>query len=154
MRARLPWILLGVSVVLNLAFIAGAAWIRFHPPPAPEFAERAERAGRALDLEPAQRAAFREFLQGQRASNQALREKNRPLLHEIRREFTKPTPDDATIDRLLAEVDANRRAVREQNGRAMREFLKTLSPEQRERFLVLLEPANRREGRGPPRHRD
>jgi Spy/CpxP family protein refolding chaperone len=148
MRTRLPWILLAVSLVLNLAFVAGAAWMHFHRPPPPDWGQRAERAGRDMKLEPPQKEAFDRFVRTQRENAETMREKNRPMLREVRREFVKPTPDDAAIDRLLAEVDANRRAVREQNSKALRDFMKTLSPEQRERFLALIEPPG---GRRPPR---
>ena len=152
-RARLPWILLAVSVVLNLAFVGGFAWMHFHhrPPPA-DWGQRAERAGRELKLEPAQKEAFERFLRTQRDNTRAVREKNDPTLREVRREFAKPSPDEAKIDGLMAELDANRRAAREQNSRAMRDFMKTLDPEQRERFLTLIEPAGRggRGGTRPP----
>ena len=151
MRARLPWILLAVSLVLNVAFIAGAAWMHLHRPPPPgDFGHRAERAGRELQLNDAQKAGFEKFLRTQRDNAEAVRDKNRPMLRDVRREFAKPSPDDAAIDRLLAEIDENRRAVREQNSRAMRDFLKTLSPEQREHFLSMMEPPG---GRRPPRDR-
>ena len=75
-RARLPWLLLAVSLVLNIAFLGGFAWMHLHRPHGPgDFAQRAERAGRELRLDDAQKAAFDRFLAVQRDNNEAVRDK-------------------------------------------------------------------------------
>jgi Spy/CpxP family protein refolding chaperone len=144
MKARLPWVLFAVSLALNIAFMGGWAWGRMHPPRGGVF----QHAARGLSLDDRQRDAFQNFLKTQRANGQLLREKNRPLLDSVRGEWAKQNPDEAAVEQLLDTTDANRRAFRQQTIRAMNDFLRTLTPEQREQFLRGIQE---REHHGPRR---
>lgn len=146
MRMRLPWILFAVSLALNLAFVGGWAWGRMHPPPGP--GGMFQHAARGLSLDDRQREEFQNFLKTQRANSELLREKNRPLLDGVRGEWAKQNPDEAAVEQLLAATDSNRRAFRQQTMRAMNDFLRTLTPEQREQFLRAMQEHENR-GRGP-----
>ena len=62
-RPYLLWLLLTLSLALNLFFIAGALWIRFHGPPPMNVEERLDRIGAQLGLDPQQKAAFEQYSQ-------------------------------------------------------------------------------------------
>jgi Spy/CpxP family protein refolding chaperone len=157
MRPRLPWILLAVSVALNVLLIGFGVGFLWHRPPeggplAMDRQQRVEAVTRELGLQPQQREAFRQFVQHTQQAQRALREKNQPILEATRRELIKPTPDEAALDRLFGEVTANRRAFQDETSHAMRQFLTTLTPEQRDGFLRLWrDRVERGGGPGGPR---
>jgi uncharacterized membrane protein len=144
MRARLPWILLAVSVVLNIFFLAGAVWVRVHhPPPWGDPEKRIAAVAKDLSLNETQQAAFERFVRTARMGMRQLREKTQPLLEESWRELAKDQPDEAVLDRAFTAATENRRAYQVEISRSMRQFLATLSPEQREKFLALLRERQR-----------
>ena len=72
-RPYLLWLVLTLSLALNLCFVGGALWIRFHGPPIPINAEeRLERIGAQLGLDPQQREAFEQYLQAVRTRVQMM----------------------------------------------------------------------------------
>ena len=145
---RLPWILLILSVALNLCFIGGALWARheaWHARLTP--AERFETVAGELSLTPDERTAFDHFIRTLRMRMRHMRESNEPLIAEIWSELAKPTPDDAAIDRNIDEAAANRHAFQVETSHALRAFLAALSPEHRSRFIEL---AKNRQSRDVP----
>src|SRR5258708_39475689 len=82
-RSRLPWILLALSLALNLCFIAGVFWVRMEAsraqlsPPA-----RMELVAKQLSLDDNQRAAFERFVGTLRLKSRHLRETNEPLIDD------------------------------------------------------------------------
>ena len=138
-RLRLPWVLLALSLALNLFFIGGAMWARMHGPPSlMNPAHRAEAAARELQLNDAQRAAFEQFVRTIRMRARQLRELNRPIVEQAWRELAKPKPDEAMLTRLFDEATANRRSTQGEVTAALRHFLQTLAPEQRERYIEMM----------------
>jgi uncharacterized membrane protein len=138
-RVRLPWILLALSLALNIFFIGGAVWIKVtHHPPGMTLPQRVERISRELSLEPAQRTALEQFLRTVRQRGTRLRDANLPLIEEAWREMANPNPDTAVVDKAFAEVAENRRSFQQASLEALRGFLATLTPEQRTRFIELV----------------
>jgi uncharacterized membrane protein len=147
-RPRLLWVLLALSVALNLFFIGGVFWLRTEAsrmPLAP--AERFEMVARQLSLDASQRAAFDKFIGVMRMRTRHLRESNQPLIEETWNELAKPKPDDALIDRNLDEAANSRHAYQLDTSRALRGFLAVLSDQQRQAFVEL---AKNRQNRDVP----
>lgn len=153
MRARLPWILLAVSVALNIFFLGGAFWVRMHHGPHGEPGGDPERRisaiSKELSLNETQRGALERFVRSARQGGRQLREKNEPVIQQSWRELAKDNPDDAVIERGFAEATANRQAYQMEVSRSMRQFLATLSPDQREKFLATLQERQRSRGMRP-----
>jgi uncharacterized membrane protein len=143
---RLPWILLALSLALNLFFVGGAFWVRSEAaraqlPPA----ERFELVARQLSLDANQRAAFDRFIGALRMRSRHMRENNQPLLEQAWGELAKPKPDDSLVDHILDETASNRRAYQLDTSHALRNFLATLSDEQRATFVALAKNAKNRD---------
>lgn len=137
MKARLPWILLALSLALNIFFIGGAFWVR-NTFPGPGIAgreQRIEAIAHEAGLQPAQKEALEAFVKSVRQRGRQLREANQPLIDAAWREMAKPEPDAAAIDAAFERTSANRRAFQRESLQALRSFLVTLTPEQRVRFL-------------------
>jgi Spy/CpxP family protein refolding chaperone len=137
-RQPLLWVALTLSLVLNLCFIAGAAWIQIHGPSLPmTLEERIQRIGAELALDPQQQQAFDRYTEDVRVHLQSMREAVDPLLSAARTELAKPNADEATVLRLFYEAAQTRRGFqRELIGRTLA-FLAVLSPEQRAKFVEL-----------------
>jgi len=138
-------ILLALSVTLNVFFVAGLLWSMFAAEPIGPPAMRFVAIGHRLDLSPQQRAALDAF--GATAHRHAgdLRTANGPLMRQIWDEMAKPDPDQPAIDKLAEQMNQNRLAYQKQMSASLAAFLKTLSPEQRARFVDLA--AQRPDGR-------
>lgn len=143
-RSRLPWILLALSLALNLCFIAGVFWVRMEAsraqlsPP-----ERMELVAKQLSLDDNQRAAFDRFVRTMRLKSRHLRETNMPLVDDAWQEFAKQQPDEAAIDKFFEQAANNRRSFQIETGRALREFLIVLSEDQRTKFIALVKTRDR-----------
>jgi uncharacterized membrane protein len=146
--ARLPWILLALSLALNLFFVGGVVWVRSqgHGPMGP--ADRVERVVKELGLDTNQRAAFERFARTIRTKARDLRETNQPLVDEAWQDFAKAQPDEAAVDKLFESAANNRRNFQIDAGRALRAFLGTLNEEQRIAFIGMVK--NRDNRRTPP----
>jgi len=145
---RLPWILLALSLALNLFFIGGFFWVRGEAARAQmRPAERFELIAHELNLDAKQRGAFEHFVGLMRMRARHLRESNQPLIEEAWGELAKPKPDDAVIDHDLEAAAANRHAFQVETSHALRSFLAGLSDELRTRFV---EFAKNRQNRDVP----
>jgi uncharacterized membrane protein len=139
MKARLPWILLALSLALNVFFVGGAVWMKAHAGRGwMNPAERIEAAAKEFDLDTAQREALQHFLRTVRMRTRHLREQNQPLIDAAWSELAKPQPDDAALARVFDEGTANRRAYQLETSRALHEFLLGLSNEQRAKVLAYM----------------
>jgi Spy/CpxP family protein refolding chaperone len=137
-RRQWLWVLLAVSLALNLCFVAGAVWIRFNEPfasPTPE--ERLRQMAQELGLDPAQRQAFARYAQTMREELAQLREKVRPLIGEAWSEVAKSQSDEGRVMQLLDQAAAQRRGFQQKLTTMTHSFLAELTPEQRAKFIVL-----------------
>jgi uncharacterized membrane protein len=140
---RLPWILLALSVALNIFFIGGAVWMHVtHGPLGP--AERVEAVAKGLSLDATQRAAFDRFIRTVRMRARQLRDANEPLVEEAWQDFAKAQPDEAAVDKLFEQAADNRRSFQIDTGRALRSFLATLREDQRANFIAMIRSRDNR----------
>ena len=137
-RHPLLWVALTLSLVLNLCFVAGALWIHIQGPSPPATpAERLQRIGAELALDPQQRQAFERYSENLRTHMQQMRETVEPMMSAAWAELAKPNADQATAARLFDEAGQARRSLQRELLTPTLTFLATLSPEQRARFVEL-----------------
>jgi uncharacterized membrane protein len=147
-QGRLVWIVLALSLTLNVFFIGGLLWVRIFLHPFPPPMQRIERLGRSLSLNDTQRDAFDQFLRVIELHGRFTRETNDAVLDQIWGELSKPTPNDATVLQLTNEIYSNRTAFQKEASGSLMAFIKTLNPAQRNKMERLV--------RGPqqnPTHR-
>ena len=137
-RHPLFWVALTLSLALNLCFVGGALWIRIQGPAPPVSpAERLQRIGSELDLDPAQKQAIQRYTENLRTHMQQMREKVEPMMSAAWAELAKPDADQATAARLFDEAGQARRGLQRELLAPTLAFLSTLSPEQRAKFVEL-----------------
>ena len=137
-RQHLVWAALLLSLALNLCFVGGALWIRFHEPPLPMSPEqRLQQIGPQLALDPQQKLAFDRYAQTVRLRMQQMREAIEPLLGSAWSELAKPDADETKVMQLFEQAGEQRRSLRRELGIATFSFLATLSPDQRAKFVEL-----------------
>ena len=131
--------LVALSVALNLFFIIGALWIRMHGPPVPmSAAERLQRIGTELSLDPQQQGAFNKYSETVRTRMQLMHKTVDPLMGKAWEEIAKPEADEANVVRLFDEAGQTRRSFMRELAPNTLSFLATLSPEQRAKFVELI----------------
>lgn len=133
-RGRLLWIVLALSLALNLFFIAGLGWMRFNAPPPPFV--RMEHFSDSLNLSAGQRHAYEQFLHTIRTRGRFVRRSNRPLIRALWAELAKPQPDRTAVSKLAAQIYANHETFLHDVSAALDAFIKTLSPDQRAEFAA------------------
>ena len=139
-RPHLVWLVLTLSLALNLCFIGGALWIRFHGPPFRINAEeRLERIGAQLGLDPQQRAAFEQYSQAVRSRMQKMHKAVEPLIANAWSEVAKPDADEAKVVQLFDEAGQTRRSYMRELAPVTLSFLAKLTPEQRAKFVELIQ---------------
>ena len=137
-RRHLFWVILVLSLALNLCFIAGALWIRVQGPPLPMSPEqRLQQIEPQLALNPQQKAAFDEYARTVRSRVQSMHEAIEPQVANAWSELAKPDADEAKVMQLFDQAGDQRRAFRRELGTATFTFLTKLSPEQRAKFVEL-----------------
>ena len=137
-RRHLFWVILVLSLALNLCFIAGALWIRVQGPPLPMSPEqRLQQIEPQLALNPQQKAAFDEYARTVRSRVQSMHEAIEPQVANAWSELAKPDADEAKVMLLFDQAGDQRRAFRRELGTATFTFLAKLTPEQRAKFVEL-----------------
>lgn len=137
-RHPLIWVALTLSLALNLCFVAGALWIHIQGPAPPVSpAERLQRIGSELVLDPTQKQALQRYTENLRTHMQQMREKVEPMMSAAWAELAKPDADQATAARLFDEAGQARRSLQRELLAPTLTFLATLSPEQRAKFVEL-----------------
>ena len=137
-RRHLFWVILVLSLALNLCFIAGALWIRVQGPPLPMSPEqRLQQIEPQLALNPQQKAAFDEYARTVRSRVQSMHEAIEPQVANAWSELAKPDADEAKVMLLFDQAGDQRRAFRRELGMATFTFLAKLTPEQRTKFVEL-----------------
>jgi Spy/CpxP family protein refolding chaperone len=131
-------ILLVVSAVLNLCFIGGAAWTRWHAPARWASAEQRYRQMAAeLDLTPQQRTAFDSYFAAMRARTETMHHDVAPMMESAWEEIAKPEADAAKVMRLFDEAAEKRREFQREASAQTLDFLATLTPAQRSKFVAI-----------------
>ena len=144
-RRYLLTTLMAISVALNLFFVAGALWMRMHPPPdlaPPE--QRYRRIAAQLNLDPQQKAAFDRYVGAMRQRAEQMHQEVEPLIGNAWDELAKPAADSGQVMQLFDQASDKRRAFQRDLTTQTIAFLSTLSPAQRQKFVAIA-----RERRGP-----
>ena len=138
LRQHLLWVVLALSLVINLFFVAGALWIRIQGPPlATNPEERLLRIGAQLTLDPQQKQAFEQYSQTVRVHMQQMRDAVEPLIGSAWLEIAKPDADETKVVQLFEEAGQTRRRYMRELAPKTLSFLATLSSEQRAKFVEL-----------------
>ncbi len=138
MRAKLPWVLLAISLALNLGFAAAVFQSRSE-------AERLTASPGArlqvvteeLDLNEQQAADLLALRDKLRAGWQPLSKARRDRRLAILTELAEPEIDQARLAELMREGGEQQRAAFARMAGDLHGYLQSLSPEQRQRFLEL-----------------
>jgi uncharacterized membrane protein len=158
MRRALPWVLLAISVALNVFFVGGHLYFKrmAHAHGMPEQADGLPSGVERLDLTPAQRTALAKLRVDTRERVRQSRPMDRDVGLALLDELMKPSRDGATIDSLMRQLNDRRLAYVRPTLDDFAGFLADLKPEQRARVrelaerrgpMFLIMPERRR---GPP----
>ena len=137
-RRNLAWILLGLSVVLNVFFVGGFVYAK-------HFGEHAEWERRVdanlpsdLNLDPGQQRTLRQSLREMRQRNFARLREIMQVRERIVAELRKDKTDFAAIDPLIDRATTLRGDIQKDGLRTAEQIAATLRPEQREKFRELV----------------
>jgi uncharacterized membrane protein len=137
-RRNLAWILLGLSVALNVFFIGGFFYARHFGPPwgdGPGHFDRRDDATLAdLNLDPGQQRTARQALRDMRQRNFARLRELRQVRERVIVELRKERTDFAVVDPLIDRVTTLRGDIQKDGLRTAEQISATLRPEQREKF--------------------
>jgi Spy/CpxP family protein refolding chaperone len=137
--SRLLIAVLVISLVLNLCFVAGAAWTRLHAPPGGRnLVERYQEIASELDLNAQQRAAFDQYIAAMRGRADQMLQDTEPLMGAAWDELAKPQPDEAKVTQLFDQAGDKRRGFQRDATVQTMALLATLSPAQRAKFVALM----------------
>jgi uncharacterized membrane protein len=134
-RQQILWAAVAMSLALNLFFVAGALWTRFHLAPPVTRESRFEEMTAALALDPRQRQAFASYSQTMHQQLTEMRDLAQPLVRAAWTELSQPQPDETKVMRLLDQAAQVRRVHLSQITAVTIAFLKRLSAEQRAQFV-------------------
>jgi Spy/CpxP family protein refolding chaperone len=134
---RVLVILLVASALLNLCFVGGAAWTRWHMHArwaSPE--QRYQQMAAELDLTAPQRAVFDSYIAAMRARTEKMHQQIAPVMDAAWEEIAKPEADAAKVTQLLDEAAEKRREFQREMSAQTLAFLATLTPAQRSKFVA------------------
>jgi uncharacterized membrane protein len=131
--------LLIVSAALNLCFIAGAVWTRLQPPPASSrAAARDDQIAAQLGLDGHQRAAFDRYVVAMHQRREQMHQELAPVVRAAWGAMAKPGADAQQAMQLLDQASDKWRQFRHETVLQTRDFLATLSSDQRSKFIALV----------------
>ncbi len=139
----LPWVLLALSLALNVFFVGGNVYTRMlveRVGKSPD--ERARIVAERLMLDARQREAFGALRAKVRARSEKYRGASRNSAARIWAEIRKDKPNQRVIDRSLRVLSKNRLAFQIQASAIAIDFLARLDREQKEGFLALAKQRN------------
>lgn len=139
----LPWVLLALSLALNVFFVGGNVYTRMlveRLDKSPD--ERARLLAERLTLDARQRDAFGSLRAKVRARSEKYRGASRNSAARIWAEIRKDKPNQRVINRNLRVLSKNRLAFQMQASAIAIDFLARLDRQQKERFLTLAKQRN------------
>lgn len=156
MRTKLPWILLAISMVLNVFAVGGFIYAKQRGDGRMMRHSVIMESTGDLNLTAAQKDAFEKMRNDIRKSSSDIRDEMRPLRRELLSELAKPQPDFSAVDRKIDDLGDVQGKRFKAMVRAVHEFQQTLSPEQQEKFRKNIRDNSsrrgerRRDGNPPP----
>lgn len=157
MRAKLPWILFAISLILNLCVVAGYFYFSHDHPRWQESGSggNAMFAASKLKLDDEQKVKLDAMRQALRKNYQDNLSGVRPLRRDLLKELNQPQPDFTKIDKLIDDMSLLQATAFKASARAIAEFQAALRPDQRTEFRRLIrERAADRMMFGPNRQSD
>jgi Spy/CpxP family protein refolding chaperone len=133
MGLRLPWILLAVSVVANVFFAAGVGYTRYSA----DEDSIVERVTKQLDLTAAQQQGLLALREAVAKRRETVSAPGGGLREAMLAEIGKPTFDRERVAALVADWSEQRRTYFVDVAQDLHGYMATLTPAQREKFLVL-----------------
>lgn len=135
---RLPWLLFVLSLVVNLAFVAGVGYTVYEERRAAGSPEaRADIVAERLGLNAAQTEALVYLRERAAVRWPGLREAGQESRDAILARAAEPQFDRDEVMALLEARDTERRAYYAEYAEDLHGFLVTLTPEQRSQFLEM-----------------
>jgi hypothetical protein len=140
LRASLPWILLALSLTLNVFFLGGYYYKRTLDQRlfGGTEQERGRYVAEQLRLDGDQHQRFQEFRQRARERQRETFRANRAVIDSLWREIEKPEPDVKQLDGYIDTLTANRLAFQREQMHELVRFARTLEGKQRIEFLELV----------------
>jgi uncharacterized membrane protein len=136
-RERTLMAVLIVSAALNLCFVGGAVWTRLHPPAEPQsMTQHYQQIAAQLDLDPRQRTAFERYFAAMRARSEKMHQQVAPLVGEAWEAVARPEADVKQVLQLIDAATDKRREFQHEAAVQTLDFLSTLSPDQRAKFVA------------------
>ena len=132
MKAKVPWILLAVSLAFNVCFTVGYVQAKGRMAKRRGFKGRARILARKLDLNDRQQKEFESIL----GEFDQLRKERAPERDAFLTELIKDEPDEKVLGEYAAGEAAKTRRLA--NLALMRKFVALLTPQQREQFVQLV----------------
>lgn len=138
MRARLPWILLAISLVLNVAIVGGLLYgwqgDRHGRGPERAVAQLSEQLDLTADQQQQLRAMLEGVMERKRARREAPPSPQRQALVDL---LAEESFAEAETQRLLDEISTERNLVWVEVSRDMHAFVSALDQEQKAAFLSM-----------------
>lgn len=132
MKAKVPWILLAVSLAFNVFFAVGYVQAKNRMAKRRGFKGRARIMASKLGLDDRQQQAFESIL----GEFDQLRKNRAPQWDAFMAELIKDKPDEKLLEEFMAGEAATKRRLA---SLAMwRKFINLLRPEQREMYVQLM----------------
>jgi hypothetical protein len=150
MKRNLVWLLLALSVLFNVFFMAGYVQARAAARRAAEAEVLSQRVARELALDEGQQAVFAALRSALREETVAYDGEMALLRQELAAELARQEPDLARVRELVSRGARLEQGRHEARARRFSEFLGTLNPEQCRRLGHRLGPEGRRGGGVPP----
>jgi Spy/CpxP family protein refolding chaperone len=147
-KTWLPWVLLAVSLALNLFLVAGFFWTRSAIAMWRDPEARFEMLADRLDLTDPQRAQFRDAMEALKSKGFGRWEEHREARREIFDMALQPNPDRAAIVARIDEMTRERTQIMTETLDIMLPVLASLTPEQRAEMKKLMEERREMRRRG------
>lgn len=136
---------LTTRIALSLATFGFASLLGVSPAQASQHgAAKAERMCAELTCTDAQKTQIEAIKAARAPQRQAAHDSLRQLHDQIKQELRKPTPDTKTIERLDAEMAAQKATMHKQRRASHLQILALLKPDQKAKFLDKMDKRGKR----------
>jgi protein CpxP len=144
---------LTTRIALSLATFGFASFLGMSPahaarPDGDRKADKAERLCAKLACSDAQKTQIKAIKDAKAPQMKAGRDNLRKLHEQVRAELRKPSPDAKAIERLDAEMAAQKAALHKQRRASQLQILALLKPDQKARLLDQMDKKGQGHGRG------
>ena len=132
----------------GFASMLGMSQAQAAQPAGDRHADKAERMCAKLACSDAQKAQIKAIRDARAPQMKAARDNLRKLHDQVKAELRKPSPDAKAIERLDAEMAAQKAALHKQRRASQLQVLALLKPDQKARLLDQMDKKGQGHGRG------